>query len=242
MSNTNKENNNLVSQKSKTKSQQKIAAGFGLETVTAKTKNQKKFFQSYKHYPVISLSGWAGTGKTFCALAQALKSVEEDQYKSVMIIRSAVSSRDIGFQPGNKKEKMSVYEGPYITICNKLYGRGDAYEILKQKNILKFESSSFLRGETFENTVVIVDEAQNMSWKELYTIMTRIGDNCKVIVCGDVIQDDLTSERFKENSGYEKLLHTFDLIEEDQVMKISFDVDDIVRSGFVKQFIIACNQ
>lgn len=219
------------------KSKKQQNNGLKILPVTGKTSNQKLFFQRYKNYQVISLSGYAGTGKTFCALAQACKSIENGEFQEVLIIRSAVPSRDIGFMPGNKKEKMGVYENPYISICSKLYGRGDAYSVLKQKEMIKFESSSFLRGETFDNMIIIIDEAQNMSYQELYTILTRIGENCKVIICGDTRQDDLTSERYKEQSGYDLMLKKLELVP--SCFKINFEVDDIVRSGFVKELIIA---
>lgn len=208
-----------------------------IQAIVGKTENQRKFLKNYKQFQVISLSGYAGTGKSFLSLGVALQEVERGDFQKVMIIRSAVSSRDMGFMPGTKKEKMALYEGPYMSICSKLYGRGDAYNILKQKGIIEFESSSFLRGETFDNMVVIVDEAQNLSWQEIYTILTRIGENCKVIICGDTRQDDLTSERYKEKSGYDMMIRKLDLMSDEYFYSIEFDLDDIVRSGFVKELI-----
>ena len=221
------------------KKKNKNGSGGGLKLLplNGKTQNQKKFFSMYPNFQVISLTGFAGTGKTYIALGQALADVESGNYEEVMIIRSAVPSRDLGFMPGNKKEKMGEYETPYITICTKLYGRGDAYQVLKQKNTLKFESSSFLRGVTFENMVLVIDEAQNMNYQELYTILTRIGENCKVIMCGDTRQDDLTNERFKERSGYDLMLKKLEMVP--SCARIEFREEDIVRSGFVKELILA---
>lgn len=213
---------------------------FEIGNIQGKTPRQKQFFQKFKDYQVLSLSGFAGSGKSFCALAAALKSVEKGEHAEVLIIRSAVPSREIGFMPGGKKEKISVYESPYTSICTKLYNRGDAYSILKQKGILQFESTSFLRGETFDNKILLIDEAQNMSDIELFTILTRVGVNCKVIICGDAMQDDLTSERYKERSGYLKMLTILQGM--DEVLNIEFGVDDIVRSGFVKSLIIRYNE
>lgn len=209
--------------------------GLTLEPIQGITQNQKEFFRHNGDYQVVSLSGSAGTGKTYIAMHQALEGVEKKLYNKVMIIRSAVASRNIGFLPGNKKEKMEVYESPYITIVNKLYDSGTAYSSLKQKGIIQFEPSSFLRGETFDDMVIIIDEAQNMQYQELYTILTRIGDNCKVYICGDMMQDDVTSERYKEVSGYDRILKA--LSKTSLCYQIAFTVDDIVRSGFVKEFI-----
>lgn len=211
--------------------------GIRLLPLIGKNERQKLFFRNWRDYQVISLSGWAGTGKSFLAMGQSLLAVEKGDFENIIILRSAVSSRDIGFMPGNKKDKMGVYESPYISICSKLYGRADAYSILKQKNIIKFEGTSFLRGETLDNCIVILDESQNLSEQELTTVITRIGENCKLIIIGDAKQDDLTSERYKEQSGYTNILKTLKMM--DEVYHINFEIEDIVRSGFVKNFIIA---
>lgn len=209
--------------------------GLTLNPIQGKTNNQKMFFKNFDKYQVLSLTGSAGTGKSYIAVHQALQAIDRKEYTHLMIIRSAVASRNIGFLPGNKKEKMDVYESPYITIVNKLFDCGTAYSTLKQKKIITFEPSSFLRGETFDDCVIIVDECQNMAYNELYTILTRIGDNCKVILCGDMMQDDLTSERYNEVSGYDRILKA--LSKTSLCYQINFTVDDIVRSGFVKEFI-----
>jgi len=131
---------------------------------------------------------------------------------------------------------MKVYEGPYYDICNKLFGRGDAYEILKQRNNVEFISTSFLRGSTFDDCIIVVDEVQNMSDQELHTVMTRVGEDCRIIFAGDVKQDDLTSERKKELSGLKifmeviRNMREFDFVE--------FLANDIVRSNLVKSYII----
>lgn len=216
----------------------KSNTGLRLDTVTPLTKNQTAFFDIYDDYQVISLIGSAGTGKTFLALYKALEEIEyDDSYTDVTIIRSAVSSRNIGFLPGTKEEKMEAYEGPYMTSLSKLYNRGDAYGILKQKGQINFIPSSFLRGETFDNKIIIVDEAQNLSYTELYTIITRIGQNCKMIICGDYKQDDLTSERYKEESGLGPILDILDRVP--SAAKVCFGIKDIVRSGFLREFLIA---
>lgn len=218
------------------KKNKKQNTGFKLNTITAKNDKQKQFFQIYNKFQVISLVGSAGVGKSFLALYQALKSVESEDFKNVLIIRSSVPTRNIGFLPGNKKEKMEDYESPYVSLCTELYGRGDAYSVLKQKKLIEFESTSYLRGMTFNDTVIILDEAQNCSRGELYTLLTRLGENSKLIICGDTKQDDLTSERYREESGLTWALSKLRLIDAYHTT-ITFTPNEIVRSGFVKEFI-----
>jgi len=209
-----------------------------LRRITAQTSTQQVFFDCYDKFDVLSLHGYPGTGKTFLALYSALGELEDDErYEIVRIIRSGVSVRDIGFLPGSAKEKMSAFEAPYVAICSELYGRADAYEILKNKKQVEFSATSHMRGVTFRKSIVIIDECQNMSYQELNTILTRIGEDCKVILCGDIYQDDLTSERYNESSGYKDVLQILDRV--NTCRMIDFKIHDIVRSGFVKDFIIA---
>jgi phosphate starvation-inducible protein PhoH len=178
-------------------------------------------------------SGYAGTGKTFVATYLALTTGVK-----VYIVRSAVPTRDMGFMPGNAKEKAAMYEGPYIDACTKLFGRGDSYELMCQKGAIEFVTTSYLRGLTLDNCVVIVDEMQNMTFHELDTIITRAGINCRMIFLGDVTQTDLT--RDSEKGGLKKFmaiisrLKSFDIIE--------YGINDIVRSERVKEYIIAKDQ
>lgn len=220
---------------------QKPNTSLRLKPVTPLTTLQTAFFNVYHKYDVLSLTGSPGTGKSFLALFKSLDEYENNEcYHKVVIVRSAVAGRAMGFLPGNSKEKMEVFEAPYISIVNDLYGRGDAYSILKSKGVIEFISSSFLRGTTWNNALVIVDECQNMSYQELTTILTRFGKDCKIILCGDVNQDDLTSERYNETSGYSKILEILERVK--SAYSLTFGVDDIVRSGFVKEFIIATNK
>lgn len=205
-----------------------------LAPITAKTPTQKYFLQNNRG-EVTVLHGCPGTGKTYLALYSALNDLREDQYKSVKIIRSSVAVRDAGFLPGSIKEKMAVYEAPYHSICGELYGRGDAYGILKQKNLVEFMSTTYTRGMTFNDCVVVVDEAQNTSKNELYTILTRFGQNCKMYLCGDDKQDDLTSKRYNEESGY---MYFLDILRKMKTVNtIEFGIEDIVRSGFVRELL-----
>jgi phosphate starvation-inducible protein PhoH len=213
--------------------------GFDIrKDIKPKTINQRAAFEAWRQNKHLMLHGIAGTGKTFLALYFAISSVLDNNsnYKRVYIIRSTVPTRNTGFLPGTQKQKEAVYEEPYYEIGTKLFDRGDAYDILKQKHLVEFRSTSFLRGVTFDDCIIVVDEVQNMSDQELHTIMTRVGENCKIIFCGDVKQDDLTSERYNEQSG----LGTFmKIIRNMQEFKfVEFLIDDIVRSRLVKSYII----
>lgn len=206
--------------------------------ISPMTENQRVAFDFWDEGYNLMLHGIAGTGKTFLGLYFALKEVVKPNspYKKVYIVRSTVSTRDQGFLPGSLKDKARVFESPYVPICTKLYGRGDAYEILKGKGYVEFITTSYLRGETFDDCILVVDEVQNMGDGELHTVMTRVGENCRIIFCGDVKQDDLTSERKKELSGlrdFMKILHRMKEFE-----FIDFKAEDIVRSKLVKSYII----
>jgi phosphate starvation-inducible protein PhoH len=215
-----------------------IGARFNLKRITPLTQAQKDVFEAYDEGYHLMLHGVAGTGKTFIGLYLALSSVlETGEYGKVYIVRSVVPSRDMGFLPGNHKEKSKVYEAPYADICSRLFDRGDAYDLLRTKNIIEFMTTSFVRGITLDNCILIVDEVQNMSPMELHSLMTRVGENCRVIFSGDVNQDDLTSERKKEYSGLRDFLKIIEAMEEFDF--IEFNVNDIVRSNLVKSYIIA---
>lgn len=199
------------------------------------TENQDLTFKSYSRNKNILLHGLAGTGKTFMSMYLSLREVlDKSKYKKVVIVRSVVPTRDMGFLPGTSKEKTKVYESPYQSICTELFGRGDAYDILKTKNIIEFISTSFIRGLTINNAIIIVDEMNNMTFHELDSIITRIGHNCKILLCGDFRQSDLTKQSERNGlANFMKILDSmgsFDYVE--------FDEDDIVRSGLVKEYII----
>ena len=208
---------------------------FELRHIQPLTVNQQNVFDAYYAGANLMLHGYAGTGKTFLSTYLALKEVlENDIYKKVVIIRSVVPSRDMGFLPGTEKQKAEVYEQPYQEICDDLFGRGDGYKILKIKNLVEFTTTSFLRGMTFNDSIIIVDECENMTFSEIDTVMTRIGVNSKIIFSGDYRQTDLHKPH--EKSGIRELMAitnrmpSFDHIE--------FNIDDIVRSGVVKEYII----
>jgi phosphate starvation-inducible PhoH-like protein len=215
------------------KRQSKTLAGASLtlHEIEPLTRNQVKAFESSKN---LILHGLAGTGKTFISSYLAYDDMSKGIYDKLVIIRSAVPTRDMGFLPGTEKEKASVYEEPYKDIANELFQRGDAYGIMKQKNLVEFMTTSFIRGITLRDAVIIIDECQNMSFHELDSIITRMGENCRVIFCGDFRQADLKQNGMENFMQILKRMELFDFID--------FQVEDIVRSDFVKSYIIAKNE
>jgi phosphate starvation-inducible protein PhoH len=214
--------------------------GMNLTTINPKTENQKLTFEAYDENQHLILHGSPGTGKTFLSMYLALYDIfkyENNTYENITIIRSATPTKDMGYLPGKEAEKLAIYTAPYRSICTELFNRGDAYDILKHKGVIDFQSTSYLRGTTLDNSIVILDEAQNLSYMELKTVLTRIGQNSRIIICGDILQDDLTSTRYNQESGLTKALRVFEDIP--SMTHIEFGIDDIVRSGFVKEFIVA---
>lgn len=210
------------------KSKTLAGAGLTLEEIEPLTQNQVRVFDSQKH---LVLHGVAGTGKTFISCYLAFDDMIKNLYERLIIIRSAVSTRDIGFLPGTEKEKASVYEEPYKDICIELFGRGDAYEVVKNKGLVHFMTTSYVRGVTLRNAVVIIDECQNMTFHELDSIITRVGEGCRIIFCGDFRQSDLPKNGLKDFVRIVKAMDEFDFID--------FEIKDIVRSDFVKSYITA---
>jgi phosphate starvation-inducible protein PhoH len=211
------------------KKQKTIAgAGLTLHEIEPLTKNQLLAFESQQH---LVLHGVAGTGKTFISSYLAFDDMAKGVYDKLILIRSAVPTRDIGFLPGNEKEKSAVYEAPYKDIAIELFQRGDAYEILKTKGLVHFMTTSFIRGVTLRDAVILVDECQNMSFHELDSIITRVGENCRVVFCGDFRQSDLKTNGLNDFFRVLRSMEQFDFID--------FEIKDIVRSDFVKSYITA---
>jgi phosphate starvation-inducible protein PhoH len=210
-----------------------------LKTFAPLTENQAKFFESYKRGDYFTmLCGSAGTGKSFIACYKAMEEVldKTSSFHRVVIVRSAVQSRDLGFTPGSVEEKMSLYEQPYMQIYHTLFGRRDAYDALKECGRIEFISTSFIRGMSFDDAIIIVDECQNMTFEELSTIMTRVGYRSKIIFCGDYKQTDLYRNN-KDKSGMKKFHEIAKIMP--SFTNIEFTTDDIVRSSLVKDFLIA---
>jgi phosphate starvation-inducible protein PhoH len=209
---------------------------FELRQIKPLTVNQQRTFESYKQGFNLMLHGYAGTGKTFCALYLALNELltGDSEYDKIIVIRSVVPSRDMGFLPGSIKDKTKVYEEPYKEIADDLFGRGDGYDILKMKNLIYFTTTSFLRGMTFNKAIVIVDETNNMTFQEIDTVMTRMGNKSRVIFCGDYRQSDLNKPNEKE--GITQFMRITNKIH--SFRHVEFEKEDIVRSGIVKDYII----
>ena len=201
------------------------------------TDNQKNAYRSYRAGNNLLLHGLPGTGKTYLGMHFAIKDVlsSETPYEKVYIIRSTVPTRNQGFLPGKKQDKEAVYEAPYIRNASKMFRTANAYAQLKQKGVVEFLSTSYLRGETFENCIMVVDEINNMTGHELDSVITRAGENCRVIFCGDGRQTDFT--RGEDKQGLRDFIRILDNM--DSFDYVEFEVDDIVRSGLVKEYIIA---
>ena len=207
------------------------------------TDNQKKLFDSYSEDKHLVAYGTAGTGKTFISLYNALADVldETTPYERIYLVRSLVSTREIGFLPGDHEDKADIYQIPYKNMVKYMFQMPtDAdfemlYGNLKAQETIKFWSTSFIRGTTLDNAIVIVDEFQNLNFHELDSIITRVGENSRIIFCGDASQTDLV--KTNDRNGIHDFLNilrkmpSFDIIE--------FGIDDIVRSGLVKEYIIA---
>jgi phosphate starvation-inducible protein PhoH len=209
-----------------------------LKTFDPLTDNQKKFFDAYKRGDYfVALHGVAGTGKTFIALYKAIEEVldKNNPFNKIIVVRSAVQSREIGHLPGDVAEKMEIYQQPYRQICDTLFGRRDAWDRLEEQGFIQFISTSFIRGMSFDDAIIIVDEMQNMNFEEIDTVMTRVGYRSKIIWCGDYRQTDL-----RKNNDKSGLLKFFDIAQHmGAFTRIEFTVDDIVRSSLVKDYILA---
>ena len=206
-----------------------------LKKIDPLTESQQNFFDAFdKDYNVI-LSGSAGAGKTFIALAKALELVIKSKFKKrLVIVRSVVPTRDMGFLPGTQGEKEAAYTVPYISIVNDLFGDSKAWETLVKKGAIRFITTSYIRGITLNNSVIVVDECQNCNFHELDSIMTRIGDSTRIIFAGDYYQSD-----FSKNNDRKGILKFFRIIDKLNYFKhIEFTWEDIVRSQIVRDYIM----
>lgn len=206
-----------------------------IKTVTPLTTTQDEFVDAYYSGLNIVATGCAGTGKTYLAMFLAVKDLLENElYDTIIIVRSAVQTRSQGFVPGHQSEKDAIYEQPYYDIISDLFECSDAYRTLKATGKIKFITTANIRGLTWDNCVIIADESQNMNYEELRAIVTRAGNNCRIIFCGDTKQSDLYRSKY-DVSGFGQFV---DIIKQMRSFGVvTFTVADIVRSGLVREFI-----
>lgn len=210
-----------------------------LKTIKPKSEAQRQLFESYLGYDNhVVANGFPGTGKTYLSFWLALSTVLSTEHVQdhIIVVRSAVASRDIGFLPGTQEEKMAPFEATYKDIVADLIGKPTSYEDMVEAGKIKFMPTSFLRGLTWDNAIVIIDEIQNLTWQEIHTVMTRVGKNTRVLVCGDVSQNDLLNKR-NEETGIGNFLKVADRMKSFDI--VQFQKEDVVRSGFVRDWIFA---
>jgi predicted ribonuclease YlaK len=206
------------------------------------TQNQKVMFDAWDKGQMIYAYGVAGTGKTFVALYKALKDVlnEYTPYEKIYIVRSLVATREIGFLPGDHEDKSSLYQIPYKNMVQSMFEMPDdnsyemLYDNLKAQETISFWSTSFIRGTTLDNSIVIIDECQNLNFHELDSIITRVGQDTKIVFCGDANQSDL--QKTNERTGildFQRILQRMP-----EFALVEFGIEDIVRSGLVKSYLI----
>lgn len=213
-----------------------------LVNIKALTKNQGLVVKAWEQDMNLILHGAAGTGKTFLSLYLALKDVLGSKaiYDRVCIIRSLLPTREIGFLPGTLEEKMAVYETPYKTMVKEMFtsweelAMDNLYESLKAQDIISFWSTSYIRGTTLDNSIILVDEFSNMTFHELDSIITRVGQDSKIVFCGDINQSDLV--KLNEKTGIQDFMGIIETMPEFKT--IEFGIEDIVRSGLVYSYLV----
>jgi phosphate starvation-inducible PhoH-like protein len=214
-----------------------------LSEIEPLTDNQELLFDAYAKGQNLFAYGAAGTGKTFISLYLALKEVlnPDTPYEKIYIVRSLVATREIGFLPGDHEDKSSLYQIPYKNMVKYMFKMPDdnsfemLYGNLKSQDTISFWSTSFIRGTTFDNAILIIDECQNLNFHELDSIITRVGEDSKIIFCGDVVQSDLIKQH--ERNGIVDFIKIIQSMKE--FTSVEFGIEDIVRSGLVKSYLIA---
>lgn len=207
---------------------------FKMEPVTPRTKTQKAVFDLYSQGKNLFLHGSAGTGKTYIAVALALKDILSGQnQQKLIIVRAPKAVADMGFLPGDEKDKMANFEAPIKSIVDRLVEAHNAYNQLKGLHYIEFMSTAFVRGNTWDNAIVIVDESASANFHELDSVITRLGENSRIIFCGDFRQSDLDHRDKGGFRDFMKIMHNMPEME-----FVEFTPDDIVRSKFVKSYII----
>lgn len=209
-----------------------------LKTIKPLTPTQEELFHAWLNDYNICAHGSAGTGKTFLTLFLALQEVLAQNHNRLIIVRSAVATRDLGYLPGTLEEKIAQFEQPYHDIMYELVGRPTTYQDMKDAGLIEFHSTSFLRGLTWDNAVVVVDEAENLTFHEIDNVMTRLGENTRIIFTGDTKQTDLDGSKKLGKEGLSQAMQVFENMED--FASIGFNKHDIVRGDLVKSWIMAC--
>ena len=234
--------------KTRSKSQRRLPVNADLMVkVEPLSDNQEKIFKAWDEGKHLFIYGCAGTGKTFTALYKALYDSLKatPSYDRVYLVRSLVATREIGFLPGDHEDKSSLYQIPYKNMVKYMFEMGNdndfemLYGQLKAQESIKFWSTSFLRGVTLDNSVIIIDEMQNLNFHELDSIITRVGENSRIIFCGDAMQTDLVKDR--EKNGIHDFMRILEFMPDDFTM-VEMGIDDICRSGLVRNYLLAKNQ
>ena len=207
-----------------------------MDTISPITPQQENAWKAWRDGDQLALTGTAGTGKTFLAMYLALESVMDKStpYETVHIIRSVVPTREIGYLPGSVEEKLNAYTGPYRAATAELFNDPKAYDKLVHNNYITFESTSFIRGITYDSSIILVDEMQNLNFHELDSVVTRVGQATKLILCGDYHQSDFKQE--KDKTGINIFLEIVANMRNFSI--INFGWEDIVRSDFVRDYIM----
>lgn len=222
---------------------QKVFSVHDMKSIQPMTRNQQRVFDLWKDDYNITLAGSAGTGKSLCtiylALQEILGTIDNRKYDKLIIIRSAVASRDLGFLPGSLEEKMEVYEQPYMQIFDFLFKKKNQYKFMKEAGLVEFHSTAYLRGTTFDNCIIILDEAASLNYHEISTVITRVGTNAKIITIGDTKQNDLIYKK-NDTSGFAKFLEISNRMP--SMRNVYFNIQDVCRSGLVKEFLVADEQ
>lgn len=210
-----------------------------LKLITPKTVNQENVFHDWYDGNHIVMYGFPGTGKTLISCYLALEALFRKEVEKIVIIRSTVQVREMGFLKGSEEEKIAVFEQPYRDVFYELLGRKSSYDDLKKAGKVEFESTAFLRGRTIPGACIVADEIQNYKFTEINTVMSRIGEDTRIIAMGDFGQNDLTG-RNGDISGMERFMKIIQKMP--SIQPTQFTRNDILRSGFVKEWIIACEE
>lgn len=229
---------NVIPMTSRIEPNQKTFTQHDLKNINPMTDNQEKLFDLWEDGYSFVLDGFPGCGKTTVACYLALHEIldKNSPYEKLIIVRSCQPTKDTGFLPGSQEEKEEIYELPYHDVFNNLFIKKNQYKFMKEAGIVQFTSTSYMRGLTFDNCIIVVDESASATYHELSTVITRMGKNSKIVFCGDENQNDLIYDRNLE-SGYAKFKAITQMMPD--FRSINFTIDDCVRSGMVKSFLIA---